>query len=338
MIYFELRNRHDNSVLESTLAKCSGLQLFESAPLENAQRGGFKNIVREYPQWIVRLIASDDDELLNSARAASRTADAYAEIAPVLNGIKRDNKAAFKVFFHNLVTTHAQLQGEIEAIFPERLFIEAESHAEQTKVAREAIAENQNIAAGVLLEVMKRVVDLQAQIEGFKILTGEVRPDFGRHNIRKVLLRSLAAFYEQFRDADLHVKIYINEVNAATKQVRLDFKLFSVAMHHFLDNTAKYAKRGSEVHFSFDPETMILEISMDSVRIETDEVEEIFKLGRPGKHAQAFPGEGIGMYMVGRALEIMDSRMDVIPDQQSREIIMGVPYGRNRFLIPLSAV
>lgn len=336
MIYYELKNRSDGATLVSTLSKCPGHELFTNHADKNIQVGEYKHTYREYPNWIVRLIASKDEELFKSGKIATRTANAYAELAPIVNEMRRSQETAYKIFFHNLVTTHAQLQGETESILPERALMATDSHADQLKVAQNAVRNRPDEAADALLQITKRVVDLQSQIQGFKILTGEATVDFGWHNLRKALFSVLSPFYEKFVQANLTLKIHISEEAAAAKMVHLDYKLFNVALHHFLSNALKYAKPRSYIDISFDPESMILEASMISVKIEPEEMDEIFKLGTPGKHAVAFSGEGIGMYMVKRALEIMNSHMEIVMDPSyPKEIILGVPYTKNRFLIHL---
>lgn len=336
MIYYEVRSRSDGAILASTLSRCPGHELFLNHTTDNIQIGEHKHVYREYPDWIVRLIALKDEELLKSGRIATRTADAYAELAPIVIGMRESQEKASKVFFHNLVTTHAQLQGEAESILPERALMATNSHADQLKVAQEAVRQKPDVAADALLQITKRVVDLQSQIQGFKILTGEATVDFGSHNLRKALFSVISPFYEKFFQAHLDLKIHITEEASAAKMVRLDYKLFNVALHHFLSNALKYAKPRSYIDISFDLESMVLETSMISVKIELEEMKEIFKLGTSGKHAAAFSGEGIGMYMVGRALEIMNSRMEIITDPSyPEEVILGVPYTKNRFLIHL---
>lgn len=333
MTYFEIFDKEDGTILASTLSKCPGLHHFAENPGENMQNGGFKNAVREYPHCTVRIIATEDPELMNGSRGITRVANIYADLVSVLKGMKRDQQAGYKVFSHNLITAHAKLQGEVESILPEAGFRESRTYEEQLNVAERAVNTNPNIASEALLQILKRVVDIQAQIEGFKILTGEVKPKFGSHNIKRTLLSVLYPFYEELNKKGIFVRLDIDDAVASANEVTLDYKLFNVAMHHFLNNTQKYGLPGSKVDITFNPLENYLEISMKSVRIDKEEIKEIFKMGIYGNHAAGFAGDGIGMYMVGRALEIMGANMDISSEYGQQEVVAGVPYTPNKFRI-----
>ncbi len=322
MIFYEIKDQSDGQILVSTVSECP----FGSS---------YKTIEKSESGWSIRILASRDEELAKSTRIAARTIKAFAEMASVARGMKKKHDSGYKAFFHNLVTTHAQLQGEIESIIPEVSLIDAENHSQQLAIAREAVRKNPGVAAEALLEILKRTGDLQAQIHGLRILTNDVAPDFAVHNIEKVLFRIIQPFLEKFHEANLDIRVHAK--NAEERKVVLDYRLFNVAMHQFLSNAIKYAKPNSYIDITFDIETTELQMTMISVQIEPGELEKIFEFGESGINARAFSGDGIGMYMIKKALEIMNTEMKIFPDPAYQENIYGVPYCKNIFTIPLRA-
>lgn len=334
MIFFEIKDKETDTTIASNLEKFVST-VFVGRENQNIKIGKYKNAVRENALYSLRLIIVNDEALLNSSSMLTRTAETYLNFAPVIKGIKRDNEAGYKVFFHNLITTHAQLQGEVESILPEHSLIGCDTHNQQLNVAKKAIQTQVDVAADAILQISKRTVDFQSQIEGFKILTGDVKPDFGKHNIKRALLSVLYPFFDQLNEANVYVDIRISDEIANKNLIHMDYKLFNVAMHHFFNNIAKYCKPHTNVNVFYRQENNTLLFEMHSVRIDREELQQVFKLHVSGIHAKAFGGDGIGMYMVGTALELMGSRMEISPEYSTQEVLEDIPYVKNKFLVYL---
>jgi signal transduction histidine kinase len=230
------------------------------------------------------------------------------------------------------------LLGEHESIMPVQALIDAKTYDSRLEQAQVQITHmGPGAVADAVLQIGKRINDLGCQIEGFKILSNDTIPSFNQHNIKKALLNILYSFYPQLNEKKILVEVAIEDAISDRSKVPLDYKIFNVAIHHLLNNILKYVKEDSVVEISFDDETYVLSFAMTSLRIEKEEIMKIFKLKKRGQQALDFhfEGEGIGMYMVGKALELHKTRMQIHVDYASQVKLGGVPYTRNTFAVKL---
>lgn len=239
---------------------------------------------------------------------------------------------------HNLVTSHSLLQDALEQLVPEESLSNAQSHFNQIEIVKNLLeSKKQNFAESVLL-ITKRVIDLQAQIEGFKILSGTNKLDMGNHNIKKVLRNILYSFNDDFNRNNIELRWHIDFDLAEKYPLKIDYKKLNVALHHFFNNATKYTRPNSYIDITYDPINRILSFGMMSVKIEPNEVKDIFTLRFRGKNASKIQsGDGVGMYMVKKALDLLKANIEVEPNYSKHEEgINGVKYTFNSFIIKFS--
>jgi hypothetical protein len=100
------------------------------------------------------------------------------------------------------------------------------------------------------------------------------------------------------------------------------------------NNVAKYALYDSKVetYYESDTDGFSLTFDMLSCRIEKSEIRTIFDEGVSGVHATS-PGDGIGMYVIRKALSLNGMSMDILPNYaESIQNVEG-KYTRNKFII-----
>lgn len=332
MIYYELKDQ-ESLVLSSNIADFSNIAMFDGKERENIKIGKYKNIYRIYPHGTVRLIIANDKDLLNSTRLVSDTANAFSYTLAVMRKMKNIQEERYRVFSHNLVTTHAKLQGEVNSVIPDSILVACSQHSEQFEAVKKAISSDLDSASESFLQIIKRLVDLQAQMQGFKILSDDAVVDMSYHNLKRVLLNISYPFFDDFKKIGVNLRLGIDDDIAAENLVCIDYKLFNVAMHHFMNNIVKYVKPYSRVDVNFFPESNSLEFSMRSIKIDKSESKNIFCLGVSGKNVSSLAGDGVGMFMVEKALKLLNAHMEVRSDYSSQEVISGVPYVENKFII-----
>jgi signal transduction histidine kinase len=132
------------------------------------------------------------------------------------------------------------------------------------------------------------------------------------------------------------LRIHISDDDAEKNPVYLDYKMFNLAMHHFMNNAVKYAKPYSKISISFNFKDSILSIVMMSVKIDKDEIKEIFKLGVSGKNVGTRAGDGVGMFMIDKALTLLGAKMNIHPDYMKHETVHDTHFTENTFLIFIS--
>ena len=336
MIYYAIF-RKDGSILCSNLDDCKFRDVFIGKEVENTPFiDGVRNIYREYEDGMVRLVVTVNEKSTN--RILTRIADAYASFIPILYKNQEDINSKFTIFSHNLITAHAKLQGEIESVISGRELSRCKTHQEQLNKAITAVSTDIDGTSNSILQMMNRVVDLQAQIEGMKMLSGNFKLDFGYHNIKKVLLNILYSFYEDFENIGVDVRMHISDDLAEKNQVRLDYKIFNVALHHFFNNAVKYIEQYSKIDITFNKKSQVLEFRMWSTKIDKDELMEIRRLGVSGRNAGKNAGYGVGMYMIDKSLELLGGRFEIHSDWQKHKVVNETQYTLNsfRFIFPIS--
>lgn len=332
MIYFELCDKN-GEILFSNIDECVEAPIFEGREKVTHTINEVKNIFRESSEGFVRLIAVNERDVVNSSSITTKTVRAYEQLIKILKKYKSEQTDSYTIFFHNLINTHTKLQGEAGSIVCEFDLIQCEDHQDQLSVVAKAIKSDIEGSARAVLEINKRIVDLQAQIEGFKILSGKGELDFGSHNIKRVLLNILYPFYEDFKKLNIKVRIGIDNNLAEANKLKIDYKIFNVAMHHFFNNALKYCKPYSVIDINFDADNNALQFTMLSVRIEKGELKQIYDLGISGRNAGEKAGEGVGMYMIKRSLDLLGAKMSIYSNHLVREVFEDFEYVENRFFI-----
>src|SRR3989344_434365 len=148
--------------------------------------------VKKLPKGEVVLFGTDYDyKLLANKHIAEKTAEVCKEI---INIKQKENS----ILSHNFITNQSLLQDAIERVIPEKSLARAENHQEQIEIIKNIIENDKQQTAKSFLSVIKRVNDAQAQLEGLKLLNGDVKLDFGSHNIKTVLENIIYPFYSDF--------------------------------------------------------------------------------------------------------------------------------------------
>ncbi len=332
MIYHELKDT-ENRLLSSNLEEFTKSSIFSGKEKENITLEKIKNIYREYDFGSVRLIATENELAAKTSRISSQTADAYSRMILTIKKIRDDSDYTYTTLRHNLVTTHTKLQGEVGSVVSESELMKCEQHSDQVDFVKKSILFDTQKTTDAFLEIVKRVVDLQAQIKGFEMLEGEVDLDIGTHNIKKILLNILYPFYKELKEVNISIYVNISTDISETYPIQVDYQVFNIAMHHFINNIIKYAKPYSKVSITFNQDQKTLIFSMLSIKINKEELKTIFDLKISGKNVGELAGDGVGMYMVKKSLNLLGASMEVSPNYNEHEIVQGIHYVRNNFII-----
>jgi light-regulated signal transduction histidine kinase (bacteriophytochrome) len=321
MIFFKIINK--NEVLFSNL---------NSTPREASVRKVYRNI----NGYDIELWGSDYDyKILGNKHIADKTAEAYIKIVQFKEGLQNEYGKEYAIASHNLITAHSLLQDTIEKIIPEFTLVNAENYYEQVNIVKNILIKDQQTASEGFLSIIKRSVDIQAQIEGLKILSGTKQINIGKHNIDKALKNIVHPFYDDFNKRNIEIKYHIDFDDADDNPLETDYKILNMALHHILNNAIKYTLPYTPLHIGFDSKTRTLYFEMMSVKIENDEIDKIIELGYRGRNIDKNdPGEGVGMYMVKKALDLINATIKIESDHNTEtKDIFNKKYTKNKFLI-----
>lgn len=105
-------------------------------------------------------------------------------------------------------------------------------------------------------------------------------------------------------------------------------------MYNFFSNAIKYTKSNSEIHFNYkeSDKQKSLDISMVSLKMEKDEIKNLFDDGIRGQHAKNIPGKGIGLFVIRKSLELMQKdKMLILPNYEKVFNENNLIYNENHF-------
>ncbi len=154
-------------------------------------------------------------------------------------------------------------------------------------------------------------------------------------NMRKLILNIWHGFEEDFNEKDVKPRFLFDNDFAESNKIYLDYKTFSTALFNLLDNTVKYVKQGTEVCFELNvsKEKFELIIKMQSLFIKEDELPRLFDLGFRGNNSQEFDGQGVGMFIFKKAMDLNDFDITINPDYSSTQTDGEKQYTFNKFII-----
>jgi K+-sensing histidine kinase KdpD len=331
MIYFRLETAEGKSY--------SNFELLKDLDNYIGQNTHTKHyLIRDVPEGKIELIATDvDADLLERNKTGKIIVQTYAKLIPLLEATEKQQSKQYNILVHNLVTTHSRLQDSIGLVLPEKKLARAKDHSEQLSITKGLMQSNPENAAESILDIAKRIVDLQAQLEGFKMLSGDAKLDIGEHNVKHILQNIIYPYYEEFADNQVGIKWHIDDEEVENNKIKTDYKILNVALHHLLNNAVKYTKPYSAIDIYFDLESKQIRLEMISVRIEKDELKKVFEFEYCGRNAPPeMVGDGIGMYMAKEAINLLGGDIVIRPDYTAKnDDVMGIKYMPNVFIIQL---
>lgn len=331
MIFFHIRDKEGNTIAcnkNQDLITADFIEINKIIILGGRVKGGLFDFGNKTIEFITK-----DPDLLRSNKLfkkgliiAKTLSISFFEY--YLNAVKRHS--------HTLKTIQGQMKQKAESIVHD---IKSLSHNEYKKEVASRIKNDPDLAADVICYLNKRIDDINAHIESFEILSlgREKEIEINSHNIKKVLLRIVQPFYDDFNQIGVSVGFEINDDFAENNKVDFDYKTFNLAIYNLFDNSVKYIKPYSAMKILLENqnEKYILKMNMLSLRIERDEQEKIFDEGYSGINANELAGVGMGMYITRRALKLNNIKISVVADYSKSEIYNSKQYIYNNFIIEI---
>jgi signal transduction histidine kinase len=218
-----------------------------------------------------------------------------------------------KRFAHNLIKFQTRFKGNFSRLISdsarERPFSEFQEEV------RRRIEANTNVAAQDVCQMSHRAVDLDAQIDTLRVISGYADTPSPNNRIRvnslKTIFRLTNPFVEELSKRGVKINVNIAPVKSGSDKVLVDPSLFNAAIWQLLDNASKYVLDNTliDITSNLSDHPQKLQLSMQSVCIDPDEEELIFLEGRKGRHAGKKGENGIGLYVVRKALDLMGAKI-----------------------------
>lgn len=235
---------------------------------------------------------------------------------------------------HNLINHNINILQELYKLIPQDAFKAGANHVD---IIQNGISKDIKKSAFTYLKVLKSSNLMRAEFDVYEILDKE-NPDldFYEHKIHKVIILTLNPFW-----LDLVEKKITISIQGSLEKVIIDYKTISVALSHIFDNAAKYIMPNSEfkIYFKVLNDVVSIEFDMISLRVEPDEIENIFSEEVSGYWSEQLElaGDGIGMYMIYKLVKmnhgVVTFKANV--DKNKAMKYNNIPYENNKIIIDL---
>lgn len=233
---------------------------------------------------------------------------------------------------HNVNTYNATIQDEITNLVP---LDEIHNNWKNVVLFVEEIIRNKPRATAItLLKAMKFSTFITAEMTVHDYInTDTFILEIYPHSIHRIIKLSLQPYFLEFVENKIDIKI-----NDCYENVLVDYSTISVVLGHLWNNAIKYIYPDSTIDISFQSSGKYLftKIKMFSLKIEEEEIEDIYKEGYSGKWAKMISknGYGIGMFYIKHLIEMNDGHLNVQAGFTVTKI-NGIPYAYNEFCLCL---
>lgn len=289
-------------------------------------------------------ILTYDKELVSKPRYFKEKLEVYSEylgeITTIRSKLVHDIQADNRRLIHNITSLNAHNIQELYSVVQEEKISHDYRKIKETVIS--FIEKDAEAVADAFLRIAKNSIAMKSEFTVFRKLDGGASNLQKQiHLIRKVILTVLHVFYQDFKEKDVHV--LIDECN---KALNFDFETMRVALHHIVDNTAKYIKPESQLRIKFtednDKKCFSVLFDMISLEINNSEVSDIINEGYSGINAKKCGknGDGLGLAIVKKILKLNDAKL-IIKNNQApayRKVIDGIAYEHNIFEIKFNNI
>ena len=322
----------ENEALKKNLQLCSEEYERVDCPVHNLTRRQGRILLNRHYLYVTTLDNTITNKVfkhnLNGIKIVGKLIDFN------LTNIKETEDKKTRRLKHNLINHNSNILQELYRLIPQDSFKVGNNHVD---VIQNLISSNSKKAAFTYLKVLKSSNLMKAEFEVYEMFnTDDPYLDFYDHQIHKVLILTLNPFWLDL----VENKVNIN-IQAFYEKVRIDYKSISVALSHIFDNASKYLMPHSEFNASFSSSdaSIIVQFDMTSLKVEQDELQNIFTEFNSGRWAtkMKLEGDGIGMFVIKKLVELNNGKIEFIAnyDNKSSVIFNGVPYENNRIKIYL---
>lgn len=343
VVFFRLRDTTERVVAE--YGEERGLPAsFPLRPGENFVEAGLRQIYRKTDEGSVRLVVKETSPLFIGNSARARACAVYLSLIPKLRQVERSQRQHFdsiiRRFAHNLIKLQTRFKGNFNRLISDAA--RSRPFSELQDEVKRRIESNTLMAAQDVCQMSHRAVDLDAQIETLRIISGfaeSAAPSSPiKVNLQKTIHRLANPFVNELREKGVEINVNIPSTVSGDEKVMVVPELFNVAIWQLLDNASKYTLKDMPINIGavLDSRPQILEITMTSVCIDNDELESIFLEGYKGHHSGKKAGNGIGMFIVKKALGLMNAKISV-RNESFEEERDGFKYCKHKFLIEFAS-
>lgn len=259
------------------------------------------------------------------------------EFEKIQQQVNQQEVKHFRRLKHNLVNynTHI-LQGIYRFVSQDSLTKGGKS---QIALIENLIKDNPKATAELILKILKNANLEKAEYDVYDMIykTSPVL-EFSNHSIHRVIYLTLNSFWLDFLEKN--IDIYIEDCN---EELCFDYKSISVVLGHIFDNAIKYSSPNSNFRIIFQKSYSKFEVIFDmiSIKIEPDELENIFSEGISGYWASKLElnGGGYGLFIIKSLAKLNNVSFLIKPNVDRMRVFHGggVTYENNQFILEFNS-
>lgn len=287
---------------------------------KSSKKDGIKSIFKKDKNGVGLWMITNDKDIYKSAKIANKNFNFLEEL---FIGIHKHYEMITLSNTHTIATIQAKMSQQIEALVGSSKVQRGNYQAVINNV-KNTIEKDTLAASRIICGLNKRIEEIDAHLKSLQILENKTAVDLKEHPLKNMLLNIYSPFQDGFKDKQ--IKVIFDRIDESLK-IKIDYKIFNLVMHHFFDNAVKYSKNEDEISFVYSKNNDLV-ITMHSITIKKED--NIFEEGVSGKNTDALAGNGIGMHVIKKGLNIMDMDIEI---KDSGTLDNHPKFSKNCFII-----
>lgn len=286
-------------------------------------------------------IISDDEDHIKSSSKFQNESYFLTHLPEQLKNIK-DQQQKFQAeriqrLAHNIRSLNAKCLQSFYSVFSQEAISNTENAIMDILIQKISI-EKYSIP-NLLLKLHKNHLAVKTEFQVFENLYTE-KPLLNkkRHKIHRVIMNVYYPFFSDFQEKNIKVNIHRSDEKA-----HFDYDAMHVAFFHILENAHKYTRPDSHLNIYTHVEANYSKIvfQMNSLALDDVEIDHIFNEQWSSNLAKntGKSGNGLGMFIVKRLIEMNNGTVIFEPDISSRKLHnyngLEIPYQQNKIIIKI---
>ncbi len=316
MISIEIVDKNQNIVFSNISPKHK--ETFKNS--KSSKKDGIKSLFKKDKNDVGLWLVTNDNDNYKSKKTFNKTFNFLLEL---FLGIHKHYEMVTLSNTHTIATIQAKMSQQIETLV-DNSKDQRENYQKTMDGVREKILKDVQATSKIICDLNKRIEEMDAHLKSLQILENKTAVELKNHPLKYMLLNIYSPFQDGFKDKK--IKVNFDRVDENLKII-VDYKIFSLVMHHFFDNAVKYSKNDDEISFIYSKDNSLV-VNMHSITIKAED--NIFAKGVSGQNTNTLAGNGIGMHVIKESLNIMNMDIEI---KDSGTLDNNPKFSKNHFII-----
>lgn len=316
MINIEIVDKNQNIVFSNISPEHKETFKNNKTSKKDGIRSLFKKDKNDVGLWLV----TNDNDNYKSTKTINKTFNFLSEL---FLSIHKHYEMITLSNTHTIATIQAKMSQQIETLVGSSKD-QRGNYQKTMDDVKNKIGKDIQATSKIICDLNKRIEEMDTHLKSLQILENRTAVELKNHPLKNMLLNIYSPFQDGFKGKE--IKVNFDRIDENLKII-VDYKIFSLVMHHFFDNAVKYSKNEDEISFVYSKDNSLV-VNMHSITIKAED--NIFERGVSGQNTDTLAGNGIGMYVIKESLNLMN--MD-IETKSSGTLDNHPKFSKNHFII-----